>query len=415
MNPLKRNLYEKATQMLAMFPVVAILGARQCGKTTFAKQLAPGWTYFDLEKPEHWEKIAYDPSYFFKEYPEHVIIDEAQLYPDLFKILRGVCDEKPGVKGRFILTGSSSPILLTELSESLAGRVANLEMGTLKSNELYQLELSPFYKIFDLSTAEINRNMLTELFTGYAPLSNDQMMNSFMYGGYPEAALQSKTFYKFWMEQYRDTYINRDIAKLFPKINRVAYRRFVETLSQLSGTILNKCDVARSIEVSEGTVREYVSIIEGTYIWRNLPSYEENVIKSVIKMPKGYMVDSGLQNFLLRIRDKEALLLHPQLGRLFECFVMEEIIKAMKSCMIANWQPYYYRTRNGAEIDLILRGEFGVIPIEVKYGNTIVLKKLQSLETFITEHKCPFGIVVNNADSIEWVRPNIVQIPIGYI
>ncbi len=415
MHKLKRNLYEKALKLLELFPVVAILGPRQCGKTTFSHQLAPDWTYFDLEKPEHWEKIAYDPSYFFKEYPDHLIIDEAQQFPDLFKILRGICDEKPEIKGRFILTGSSSPLLLKNISESLAGRIAVLEMAPLKANEFYQAPLSPFYQLFSYGTQAMTRETFNHLLLDHQPFTNTEIMDFFMYGGYPEPALKDRTFFKFWMENYRDTYINRDIVQLFPKINRVAYRRFLEMLCQLSGTILNKNNIAQSVEISEGTVREYLKIIEGTFLWRSLPSFERNVIKSVIKMPKGYIADSGLQHYLLRIADKESLQMHPMLGHSFECFVIEEIHKGLQASFITNWQGYHYRTRNGAEIDLVLQGEFGVLPVEIKYGASVQLKSLKNLEVFVQEHHCPFGILINNAERIEWIRPSIIQIPVGYL
>lgn len=415
MRPLERNLLKKSKKLLGLFPVFCILGPRQCGKTTFSQQLAPEWTYFDLEKPEHWEKITYDPSFFFKEYPNHVIIDEAQRFPDLFKVLRGVCDEKRNLKSRFILTGSSSPLLLKEISETLAGRIATVEMGTLKANEFYEKPLSPFYQIFEKPRKEISLETLKYALNKHKPFTNQEIMQSFMYGGYPEPVLKDKEFYGFWMEQYKDTYINRDVASLFPKINRIAYRRFLEMLGQVSGTILNKSEIATSIEVSEGSIREYLKIIEGTFLWRNLPSFENNIIKSIVKMPKGYIADSGLQHYLLRIPDQESLLLHPALGRSFECFAIEEIIKGLQSSLAINWQAYHYRTRDGAEIDLVLKGNFGIIPIEVKYGSSLNLRKLKTLEDFVKEHKCPFGIVVNNGDGVEIVRPGVLQIPVGWI
>jgi hypothetical protein len=217
------------------------------------------------------------------------------------------------------------------------------------------------------------------------------------------------------MEQYRNTYINRDIAELFPKINRVAYRRFLEMLCHLSDTLLNKSEVARAIEISESSVREYLHIIEGTFLWRSLPSFEHNTLKSIIKMPKGYITDSGLQHYLLKIADFDALSSHPLLGRSFECFVIEALIRGLNARMISNWQAYHYRTRHGAEIDLILQGEFGIIPIEIKYGVKIDYRKLTTLENFIIEHACPLGILLNQSTTIEWLRPRILQIPIGFI
>jgi len=415
MRPLKRNIAQKTLKLLDLFPVIAILGPRQSGKTTLAKTLMPTWTYFDLEKAEHQEKITYDPGFFFEEYPEHIILDEAQSYPELFDTLRGVIDAKRSQKGRFILTGSSSPLLLKQISESLAGRIAIIELGTLKANEFHETLYSPFYQFFNESKNPLTRETLDQLLQGSTPLSYAQLSESWLRGGFPEPTLNTQEFFQFWMEQYRNTYINRDIAKLFPKINRQAYNRFLEILCQLSGTILNKSEVARAIEVSEGSVREYLQIIEGTFLWRSLPSFEKNVVKSIVKMPKGHITDTGLLHYLLRISNKDVLFMHPARGHSFETFIIEEIIKGLQASFITNWNAYHYRTRDGAEIDLVLEGNFGVVPIEIKHGSKIDFRKLKTLESFVVEHKCPLGILINNATHIEWIRPQIVQIPAGWL
>ena len=146
-----------------------------------------------------------------------------------------------------------------------------------------------------------------------------------------------------------------------------------------------------------------------------LYSYENIVKKSIIKMPKGYVRDSGLLNYLLRIHDVNELYEQPQVGNLFESFVIEEIIKGLTSKGIVNWQAYYYRTRNGAEIDLILEGFFGTIPIEIKYGSTVQMKQLMALQEFVREHHLPFGIVINQSERFKWLCEEIVQIPVGWI
>ena len=254
MNDIRRNLEYKSKKLLEMFPVLAILGARQVGKTTLAKNLISGWKYIDLEDPDDFDLINRNPKLFFKQYPRHVIIDEAQNYPELFSILRGIIDQHRSEKSRFIITGSSSPELLSQVSETLAGRIGLIELGTLKANEYYQKPLSPFYDLFSqkLSPAHI--------ISGPAPLSTFEMQTLWFKGGYPEPLLEgSSTFYQQWMDNYRNTYINRDIAKLFPRLNKIAYRRFLTILSKLSGTIINKRDLARALEVTEGTVREYIS------------------------------------------------------------------------------------------------------------------------------------------------------------
>lgn len=410
MTDLKRNIHSKVKYLLKHFPVVVIIGARQTGKTTLSKQLAPTWKYLDMENPDDFARISHDPLFLFSQYPRHLVIDEAQFYPELFKILRGIIDANRQEKNRFILTGSSSPELLSSLAETLAGRVAIVELGTLKANEYYQSPLSAFYELFMHKLSRKN------IVSGHQPLTNLEMQKIWLRGGYPEPILsRDKTFYGVWMQQYRDTYINRDIAKLFPRLNKLAYQRFLMIMSKLSGTIINRSDTARALEINEKSVRNYLKIAEGTFLWRELPGFEKNIIKSVIKMPKGYIRDSGLLHYFLRIESLEELYIHPIVGQSFESFVIEEILKGLQALNISSWDAYYYRTRKGSEIDLILDGSFGVLPIEIKYGSRIDYKQLRPLAEFIREHQLPFGVVINQNNSIEWLTADIIQIPVGWL
>jgi predicted AAA+ superfamily ATPase len=409
----KRHILDKALELLELFPVVAIIGARQTGKTTLAKQLRPNWQYFDIENPRDFELISHDPNLFFTQHPRHIILDEAQEYPDLFKVLRGVIDNKRDEKGRFILTGSSSPRLLSSISESLAGRIATIELGTLKVSEIIGTKLSNFYNIF---SQELTKESLQQSITKKPAITLPQIQKYWYLGGYPEPVLADNiNYYRQWMENYRDTYINRDISLLFPKLNKTVYQRFCVMLSKLSGTILNKRDLARALEVSETTVKEYIKIIDGTFIWRQLPSFEKNIIKSVIKMPKGYIRDSGLLHWLLGISSPEKLYEHPSVGASFESFVIEELIKGLQATMVTNWEGYYYRTRNGAEIDFILDGPFGTLPIEIKYGSHTPMKQLKSLTMFIQEHDLPYGLLLNQATEATWLTQKIFQLPVTWL
>ena len=270
MRGIKRNLEAKLFHLLEQFPAVVILGARQVGKTTLCREMFPNWGYYDLENPNDFERIQHDPTFFFQQHSHSIILDEAQILPLLFSTLRGVIDQDRARKGRFLITGSSSPELLNHISESLAGRVAIVELGTLKANEYYNNSLSSFY---DLFRDKINKRNLVE---GPAPLSNKNMQMIWLRGGYPEPVLTAgNDFFNQWMENYRNTYINRDVARLFPRLNKLAFQRFLTILSKLSGTLINKSDVGRTIEISESSVREYLSIIEGTFIWRSLSSYKK--------------------------------------------------------------------------------------------------------------------------------------------
>jgi hypothetical protein len=391
-----------------------LIGPRQSGKTTLAKQTFPTWNYIDLERPQDYERLVHNPDFFFSQYSQQLIIDEAQLLPVLFSALRGVIDEHRQQKGRFILTGSSNPQLLSNISETLAGRIATIELGTLKANEFFQRELSPFYQIFQ---EKMNKEKINEiLLKNKQPLNQIQMAQHFLQGGYPEPIFaRDHYFYDQWMENYRINYVNRDLGRLFPRLNKVAYQRFLNILSQLSGTIINKSQLARDIEVDEKTVREYMTIAEGTFLWRSIPSYEKSTIKSMVKLPKGYIRDSGLLNYLLRIRDFESLNQHVKVGNLFEAFVIEEIHKGIEATGCVNWQASYYRTRAGAEIDLILEGYFGTVPIEIKYGSVTPMKQLATLREFVRGHQLPYGILINQCSQATWLCEEIIQIPVGWV
>ncbi len=226
---------------------------------------------------------------------------------------------------------------------------------------------------------------------------------------------ETDVFYWQWMENYEMTYIYRDIAKLYPRLNKVAYQRFLSMLCSLSATILNKSELARALEVSEGTVREFLTIAEGTFLWRQLPSYEKSSSKSIIKMPKGHVRDNGLLHSLLRITDSQQLFQNPILGRSFEGYVSEELIKGLQSLMISHWQAYYYRTRGGAEIDLILEGPFGTLPIEIKYGTKTSLRQLRALEEFVKDNQLPFALLINQAEKPYWLSKHVFQLPATYL
>jgi predicted AAA+ superfamily ATPase len=411
MTGLNRNLFSKVNKLLQYFPVVTLLGARQVGKTTLSRQLRPDWRYIDLEKPSDFSLVNNDPEFFLSRQPNKLIIDEAQEMPILFNILRGVIDQDRKQKGRYIITGSSSPELLKHISESLAGRVAIVEVGTLKANEIYQQPLSPFYNLFQ---QKLSKSNLPD--ASIPPLTREHIHHTWLKGGYPEPSLEEDRFaFNQWMENYQSTYINRDVAKLFPRLNRIAYQRFLTIMCKLSGTIINKAQIARDIEVSETTVKEYFQIANGTFLWRQLLSYEKNIKKSVVKMPTGYIRDTGLLHYLLKVSDLESLYADPIVGRSFESFVIEEIIKGLQATAATNWDAYYYRTRNAAEIDLILDGPFGILPIEIKYGTAIKPRQLRTITNFVEEQKLPFGLLLNQAEKAEWISPQIYQLPVGWI
>ena len=397
MDVLNRNLRTRIEQLSANFPIIVILGVRQCGKSTLAKTVGRDWKYYDLENLNHLERISSDPVLFFKENSDHVIVDEARIYPPLFATLRGVVDEQRENNGRFILTGSASFELMKNVSESLAGRVAIIELEPMKMNELEGEPLSAFFSLFE---KRLSRNDLDELRSLKSTRTIKDLIHYLLKGGYPQPVLRADSDFFFdWMENYFNTYINRDMRSLFPRIDIIKYQRVIKMLSSISGTIVNKSELARSAETSEKSIRDYLQIISGTFFWRELPAFKTSKIKTTTSLPKGHFRDSGLLLFLQNIFSPEALEFYPKLGNVFESFVVEELIRGVQAVAARNLNHYHFRTKAGGEIDLILEGSFGLLPVEIKYQSNTTKKQLTSMINFIELHQLPYGLVVNNCES----------------
>lgn len=409
----KRLLAEKINRLLAMFPAVAVIGPRQCGKSTLVRQLRPGWKYYDLESPDDYQLITTDPVAFFALNSDKIIIDEAQQYPELFKVLRGVVDADRKKKGRFLLTGSSSPEIIKGITESLAGRIATTELWPFKQSEFYE---SPLPGIYELLTDETARP--ADFLALKTPLQTNQSLNVWFKGGFPEPLIEGEEqsgFYQQWMENYIIDYVGRDIRMLFPRLNIHNFKRFLTLLAQFSGHQLNMSDMARALEISVSTIKDYLDIIHQTFLWRNLPPYTSNPLKKVQKARKGSFRDQGLLHFLLKITDLDRLLIHPVAGFSFESFVIEEIVRGLQATMATQLDFSYYRTIDKSEVDLVIEGDFGVIPLEVKLSSVVKPISLRGMENFLADTGAPYGILINRSKRVELLSDRIIQIPVHYV
>jgi predicted AAA+ superfamily ATPase len=409
----KRYLSHKIETLMGMFPCVAVIGPRQCGKSTLVRAVYPEWKYYDLERPDDYQLITSDPLGFFSRQREKTIIDEAQQFPDLFKVLRGIIDQDRKACGRFLITGSSSPDIVSGLSESLAGRIATIELWPFKMGEFYEKPLPAIYeRLIERSTC------LADLMDMETSITINQVYDHWLFGGYPEPRIKGETnqlFHGLWMDEYFADYIRRDIQRLFPRLNTHNFRLFIQSLSYHSGKIINQSSIARALEVSSVTAKEYLEILHNTFVWRNLRSFEKNSLKKIQKMPKGFFRDQGILHHLLKVDEIDRLLIHPVAGTSFESFAIEEIIRGFQSTLKHAIDFNFYRTRDKAEIDLIVDGPFGFIPIEIKLGTQLTQRMLGPLKAFIKETGTRFGILVNNSEKIEIVAENIIQIPANYL
>lgn len=409
----KRHISNKIQKLLGMFPVVAVIGSRQCGKSTLVRQLKPDWKYYDLESPDDYQLITNDPLTFFSLNTHNVIIDEVQQYPELFQVLRGVIDSNRKQKGRFILTGSSSPHIVKGITESLAGRIATVEMWPFKQSERYDKALPDFYRRVIDGVSNISD--FTKLET---QLSLEQSMQSWLKGGFPEPVIEDEAipfYYQQWMENYISDYVNRDIRSLFPRLNIHNFRRFLTLLAQYSGHQLNMSNMARALEISVSTIKDYLDIIHQTFLWRNVEPFEKNQLKKVQKSNKGFFRDSGVLHHLLKITELDQLQVHPVAGFSFESFVTEEMIRGFQSTMATQLEFSYYRTIDKSEVDFVLDGAFGIVPIEIKLNSIIKQRSLRGLNNFMNDMSCSYGIVINRGKRIEQLTSNIIRIPVNYI
>lgn len=217
------------------------------------------------------------------------------------------------------------------------------------------------------------------------------------------------------MEQYIINYVGRDIRALFPRLNIHNFRRFLTLLAQFSGHQINMSDMARVLEVSVPTVKDYLDIIHQTFLWRNLPPYTKNPLKKVQKAQKGFFRDQGILHYLLKITGLDSLLLHPVAGFSFESFVIEEIIRGFQATMATQIEFSYYRTIDKSEIDLVIEGNQGVVPVEIKLGSSVQRLALRGMENFLADTGGAYGILINRGKRMELLTEKIIQIPVNYL
>lgn len=340
-----RAYVKELGKSLKDFPAVALLGPRQIGKSTLAIQLAEKLkkksVFLDLEKASDRNKLL-DPESFFKNHQEElIIIDEVQILPALFMALRPAIDEyrKPS---RFLLLGSASPQLVKGVSESLAGRIKYMEL--------------PGVTLSEAGDAEIDVNTL------------------WLKGGFP-ASLTARTISLSltWRQELIRSFVERDLRLLFgTDISVTTVRNFWHMLSHQQGGIWNAHVFANSLGVSGPTVKRYLHFLEGAFLVRILEPWFVNTSKRLVKSPKVYVRDTGLLHAMLGVQNHQDLLGHPVAGNSWEGFVVEQIIQSLPE----NTRPFFYRTHQGAEADLVLvKGIIPVAALEIKLTNAPVVSK----------------------------------------
>ena len=344
---LSRNIEHAVRSRLDAVPAVVLLGPRQVGKTTLARKVAVDWPggalYLDMERPVDRRKLDDADAYLRSQQGKLVVIDEIHRVPQLFEILRGVIDDwrAAGLRtGHFLLLGSAALDLMSQASESLAGRVAYLDVAPLTVQEL---------------PTAMNADTL------------------WLRGGFPDSLLaKSDTASLQWRLDFIRSYLERDVPLFAPRLPAPAVGRLWTMLAHNQGELLAQSRLAQALGVSAPTVARYLDLLVNLQLVRSLQPWSNNAGKRLVKTPKTYVRDSGLVHALLGLETLDDVLGHPVNGHSFEGMVIENVINVSAP----RHTPYFYRTQDGAEIDLVLaRGNTPEIAIEVKRSSAPSVQK----------------------------------------
>jgi hypothetical protein len=336
-------------EKLADNPVVALLGPRQCGKTTLAHQFArrrgrSDVHFFDCEDPRDVSKLD-NPMMLLEPLSGVVVIDEIQRRPELFPVLRVLVDQR--VARRFLIVGSASPDLLSQSSETLAGRISFMELGG--------------FGLHDVTKGDYRRLWLR--------------------GGFPRSFLARSDRTSFtWRRDFIQTFLERDVPQLGIRIPANMLRRFWIMLSHYHGQVFKASELGRSLAVADTTVRRYLDVLTGTFLVRQLQPWFYNTKKRLVKRPKIFLRDSGLLHTLMAITAEEDLLNHPRLGASWEGFALEQAIMQLK---LREGEAFFWGTHTGAEIDLVFQHRGRLWGIECKYDEAPTITR--SMHSAIAE------------------------------
>ncbi len=336
---IKRDIITRVKHLLLGFPVVTITGPRQSGKTTLARSIFKDKPYLSLEDPDIRQQAIDDPRGFLAGIPDGAVLDEVQRTPELFSYLQTHLDND-GRMGLFLLTGSQQFGLLSQITQSLAGRTAFVELLPFSINELQT--------------------------TGHW---KDELDATLLFGGYPplyDRGLSPSD----WMPAYVRAYVERDVRQLLNVHDLETFQRFIRLCAGRSGQILNLSSLATDAGITHNTIKSWLSVLEASYILFLMRPHQENFRKRMVKSPKLYFYDTGLLCWLLGIREAQQIATHPLRGNIFETFIITELMKSrLNSGKEVSF--HFWRDSNGNEIDLIVDNGAAHIPIEIKSGQTL--------------------------------------------
>ena len=367
---IKRNITKELHLLLQEYPIVTVLGPRQAGKTTLVQHELPDYAYVSLEDPDERMLAAEDPRAFLRRFPDNTIFDEVQRVPTLLSYLQGIVD-KEQKNGRFVLTGSHQLELRAAVAQSLAGRTGLLHLLPLSIEELRQAGLT---------------------FDGF----EDYVVHGFL----PRVHSQNQRPFRAYANYYQ-TYLERDVRQLIELKDVSLFEKFIKLLAGRVGQLMDYQALSNAVGVSAKTIKQWLSVLEASYVVVKLPPYFENFGKRVVKSPKYFFTDVGLLAYLLGLETPSQVLRDPLLGSIFENLVVIEVLKQRyNSGYDANL--YFFRDSNGSEIDLLCKTSNGLVGIEIKAASTWHGQFAKQLVRFAANsHPLNQSLVVYNGVALE--------------
>ena len=402
-----RLIENRLAELFRYYPVVAVLGARQVGKSTLVENLFSGQIRTTVFDPVvDIGNARQDPDFFLQNIKQPAFFDEVQYAPELLNSIKRKVDQEKK-NGMYILSGSQNLSVLRDISESLAGRVAILNLWPMSYSEVNEKSGGSFLETWLLDSGT------QDLFDGNSADTDRSVFDAIWKGGYPKISELPAALIPGYWQSYMQTYIERDVRKVANIGSLQTFGRFVGLLGALTSQEINYNQLGRELGVARNTALAWTQTAESTFQWVSVPAFSRNPVKQISGKNKGYFTDTGLICNLQKISSPEVIASHPLQGALFETFVVMEIVKLIQKLPI---QPnlYHFRSHSGAEVDLLLELDGRIYPIEIKSKSNPSRKDVRGLQAFkdcFPKENIQKGLVICAVPSLQYIKDDVLAVP----